>query len=310
MSNKVTSKTSKPKICVSFSGGRTSAVMTKLCIEQYRETHDIVVIFANTGQEHPNTLDFVKACDEAFGWNVVWVEGVVNPVKRKGITSKVVTYETGCRDGSIFEDLASKYGLPMKGYGNCTRDLKEYPIKHYLKTIGWKKGSYWTCIGIRADEMDRVSANRIKNKWMYPLVDAGWTKEDVKAECRSWSFDLDLKGEHYGNCTWCWKKSLRKLMTIAKEDPAQFNVPMKLDLLYRFHGAQKFVDGKAIHPNGRRMFREMRSTGDIIHLARTMDFEAYEDDDTKAQLFSSAQYDVFLDTGSACGESCEIGADD
>lgn len=299
-----------PILVNSFSGGRTSAVMTKLSNEQHASTHRIINIFANTGQEHPNTLEFVHACDKAFGWNLVWVEAVVNPIYRKGITSVVVNYETACRDGSIFEDLCEKYGLPMQGYSNCTRDLKERPIRHYLKSIGLKRKDYWITIGIRADEMDRISVNRIKNRWIYPLADAGWTKGDVKAECVKWDFDLDLKGEHYGNCVWCWKKSLRKLMTIAKEDPSQFRLPMKLDLKYRFNGAQKVVDGKAIHPNGRRMFREMRSTGDIIHLARTLDFTPYEDDESQAQMFSTADYDLFLDTGSACGESCEIGADD
>lgn len=32
----------KPRLAISFSGGRTSAVMTKLCLERYRESHDIV----------------------------------------------------------------------------------------------------------------------------------------------------------------------------------------------------------------------------------------------------------------------------
>ena len=44
-------------------------------------------------------------------------------------------------------------------------------------------------------------------------------------------------------------------------------------------------------------------------MARTRDFEPYSDID-QTQMFSSASYDVELDTGSACGESCEIGADE
>jgi len=51
------------------------------------------------------------------------------------------------------------------------------------------------------------------------------------------------------------------------------------------------------------------TTVDIIEMARTKDFEPYVDID-QTQMFSQANYDVFLDTGSACGESCEIGADD
>ena len=64
----------KPKLAISFSGGRTSAVMTKLCVEKFKDTHDIAIIFANTGCEHENTLDFVNKCDKHFGWGVVWIE--------------------------------------------------------------------------------------------------------------------------------------------------------------------------------------------------------------------------------------------
>ena len=61
--------------------------------------------------------------------------------------------------------------------------------------------------------------------------------------------------------------------------------------------------------NKRVFFRQDRSALDIVELARTMDFEPYKDID-QMQMFSEANYDVFLDTGSACGESCEIGADE
>lgn len=293
----------KPKLAISFSGGRTSAVMTKLCVEKFKDSHDIAITFANTGCEHENTLKFVDQCDKHFGWNVVWIEAVVNPERGKGIRHKVVTYETAARDGEPLEADFAKHGLPGPGWLHCTRDTKELPIKDYLKSLGWKWGEFWIAIGIRSDEMDRVSQNREKLKFVYPLVDAGWTKEDVKAECISWPFDLDLKGEHYGNCTWCWKKSLRKHMTLALESPEVFDFPRRMEEKYSHITAPN-------DPNmSRQMFRKNMTTVDIIEMARITDFEPYVDID-QSQLFSQANYDVFLDTGSACGESCEIGADD
>jgi hypothetical protein len=188
---------------------------------------------------------------------------------------------------------------------HCTRDTKELPIKDYLKSVlGWKWGEFWIAIGIRADEMDRVSQNREKLKFVYPLVDAGWAKEDVKQECASWPFDLDLKGEHYGNCTWCWKKSLRKHLTLAKESPEVFDFPRRMEKKYSNITAPN-------DPNSsRQMFRGNMTTVDIIEMARTKDFEPYADVDQLDFGFSPPSYDVFLDTGSACGESCEIGADE
>ena len=277
--------------------------MTKLCVEKFKDTHDIAITFANTGSEHENTLKFVDQCDKHFGWNVVWIEAVVNTERGKGIRHKVVTYETAARDGEPLEADFAKHGLPGPGWLHCTRDTKELPIKDYLKSLGWKWGEFWIAIGIRSDEMDRVSQNREKLKFVYPLVDAGWTKEDVKAECMSWPFDLDLKGEHYGNCTWCWKKSLRKHMTLALESPEVFDFPRRMEEKYSHITTTN-------DPNmSRQMFRKNMTTVDIIEMARTTDFEPYVDID-QSQLFSQANYDVFLDTGSACGESCEIGADE
>ena len=295
----------KPKLAISFSGGRTSAVMTKLCVDKFSETHDIAITFANTGCEHDNTLKFVDQCDKHFGWNVVWVEAVVDPVKGNGIRHKVVTFETASRNGEPFESYVAKYGLPGPTHPQCTSRLKEEVMYDQRRSMGWKKGSYWTAIGIRFDEMDRMSESKIEKQFVYPLVDAGWTKEDVKTECAKWPFDLDLKGEHYGNCTWCFKKSLRKLLTLAVDDEDIFAFPKMLEGKY-----QLVRDGDYDRDGEHKIFRKHMSTVDIIEMARTKDFEPYADIDQLDFGFSPPSYDVFLDTGSACGESCEIGADE
>jgi hypothetical protein len=295
---------SKPRLAISFSGGRTSAVMTKLCVDKFSETHDIAITFANTGCEHDNTLKFVDQCDKHFGWGVVWVEATVNSEKGKGIRHKVVDYESASREGEPFEAYIAKYGLCGPTHPQCTSRLKEEVMYDHRRSMGWKKGTYWTAIGIRGDEMDRISENRIERKFVYPLADAGWTKEDVKQECASWPFDLELKGEHYGNCTWCWKKSMRKLLTIAKEDPSVFDFPLRMEKKYQvIRESDKDRDGK------HKIFRKHTSTQDLLDMAQKLDFEPYRDID-QTQMFSQANYDVFLDTGSACGESCEIGADE
>jgi len=302
MSNEI----EKPKLAISFSGGRTSAVMTKLCVEKFKDTHDIAIVFANTGSEHPNTLKFVDDCDKHFGWNVAWIEAVVNPKKGEGVRHKIVSLETATRNGEPFEDVIAKYGIPNQGLNHCTRNLKVEPIRSYLRDhLGWVKKDYWTAIGIRADEIDRVSENRLKIKYLYPLVDAGWTKEDVKRECSSWPFDLDLKGEHYGNCVWCWKKSMRKLLTLAKDDPSIFDFATRMEEKYPTTNAQEGREDEH-----RVFFRGHRSAVDIVEMARTKNFEPYVDIDQLDFGFIQPNYDVFLDTGSACGESCEIGADD
>ena len=295
---------SKQKLAISFSGGRTSAVMTKLCVEKFSDTHDIAITFANTGCEHENTLKFVDQCDKHFGWNVVWVEAVVNPEKGKGIRHKVVCYETAARYGEPFEAYIAKYGLPGPTHPQCTSRLKEEVMYDHRRTMGWKKGTYWTAIGIRADEMDRISSKRLEHKFVYPLADAGWRKEDVKAECALWPFDLELEGEHYGNCVWCWKKSLRKLSTLAQDDPSIFEFPRHLEKTY-----QNVRPGDESRDTEFKMFYGQKNTLDILKLAKDGNFDRYRDVDQLNMGFFKPSYDVFLDTGSSCGESCEIGAD-
>src|ERR1700693_4621625 len=57
---------------VSFSGGETSAYMTHWLLKQ-KPYDEYLVVFANTGQENEATLEFVRQCDEHFGFHTVWI---------------------------------------------------------------------------------------------------------------------------------------------------------------------------------------------------------------------------------------------
>ena len=271
--------------------------MTKMLVEKHRDTHELSVTFANTGQEHPATLNFIQECDERFNLGVVWLEAEVDMTKGVGIRHKVVDYYTASRDGKPFWDYIAKYGIPNVGSPQCTSRLKEDVMNHYRHhLLGWKKGSFDTAIGIRADEAHRMSVRASESRFIYPLVDAGYSKEKVVEEVRSWGFDLNLPGEHYGNCVWCWKKSLRKLLTVAKKNPEFFDFPSRAE--------KKFCTFKAKSEEGKRLFfRGHKSTEDILALSR-QPFEEFHD------KFAPKSDDDPLDYGVGCGESCEIGSDE
>lgn len=55
-------------LLISFSGGRTSAFMTKFIIEHYGKNADTHILFANTGKENEETLVFVNECSKR--WNM------------------------------------------------------------------------------------------------------------------------------------------------------------------------------------------------------------------------------------------------
>lgn len=288
----------KPRIAISFSGGRTSAVMTKLLLERYADTHQLLVTFANTGQEHPATLDFVRLCDERLGFGTVWLEAVVSMEKGEGVRHRVVDFHTASRDGRPFRDYIAKYGIPNMGSPQCTTRLKENVLDSYRRSVGWKTKQYDTAIGIRADEASRVSARAAEARFIYPLVELGYTKERVIEEVRTWGFDLTIP-EHYGNCTWCWKKSYRKLLTLAVETPHVFDFPRAMEMEFQHFKCNPAVTS----PDGRRLFfRKHKSVDDI-----------FEDAKKPFQLFTDKhhiEYDENLDFGVGCGESCEIGSDE
>ncbi len=201
-----------------FSGGRTSAFMGKMLKEhpKYKD-FDKVFLFANTGKELPETLDFINKCDKDWGLNIVWLEANVVYEKGVGTNFKVVDYETANRKGKPFEDMLKKYPLPNNMASNCTRELKLAPINKYVKSLGYKE--VYTAMGIRYDERHRESNTAKENNIIYPLI------YDIKVDnkfIRDWwerqPFDLKLK-DYEGNCDLCFKKSLKKRLTIIKERP-------------------------------------------------------------------------------------------
>ncbi len=168
----------KKKVLVSISGGATSAMMAYLIKKAYGHIYELIFVFANTSREKEKTLVFLDKVDKLFNLGVVWVEAVVHHGKRKACTHKIVTFETACRNGEVFEEVIKKYGIPNSGFKHCTRELKRNPIKSYAKSIGWKK--YTIAIGYRADEPKRLDWEKARkeDQW-YILAELGVKKSQM-----------------------------------------------------------------------------------------------------------------------------------
>lgn len=286
------------RLLISFSGGETSALMTKLIHERWRNRYaEIVTVFANTSQENEEALEFVQQCDDAFGWNVVWIEAVTHQQRGKGVTARIVDFNSACRDGSVFEAMIQKHGIPGPGFVHCTRELKERAITAYVRSLGWEAGSYDTAIGIRVDEIDRMNSKAEEKRLVYPLV-RPWprTKPDVNSHWEHQPFRLKLKG-YRGNCRTCWKKSLRKHLTIMTETPEDYDFFERMERMYPMNGANPRNEEK-------RFFRDRLKVEDIRRLAAEGNFEPAEDD---AQIYRvDLLSGLDLDLGGACAESCEV----
>lgn len=308
------------RLAISFSGGETSAFMTQWLLSHARGRYDeIDVVYANTGQERDETLEFVDRCDRHFGFGLTWIEAVVHHGQRKSSTHKVVDHSTACRltqvEGQPFEEYVKKYGIPNPKFPQCTRELKTNPMKSHRASLGWEPRSYHTAIGIRNDEPDRVNWSHCVGSeeaglgpsygLIYPLVPSlnwihvprGMTKPQINAFWRDMPFRLQLKG-YEGNCAWCWKKSLRKHLTLLQQKPELYDFPERMESKYRNVGPQ---DAERV------FFRENRDTAAMRELARSAVFTPAEDD---AQVYPDRELrGELLDVGGGCGESCEVYTD-
>lgn len=227
-------KNGRPVIHISFSGGRTSAYMTDWLISNFSHIYNFIVTFANTGLELEETLEFVRQCDEHKGFKTVWLEAVIHPQKRVGTTHKIVDFHSATRDGSVFEAMIQKFGIPNLVYKHCTRELKVRAMNSYLRSLGLQPSKVRTAIGIRADEAKRCSSNADAENLIYPLVlmhHRTVDKEFILDYWRKQSFDLQLE-EHNGNCVMCFEKSFSKLMKQVEEYPEALDFHIEMERKY------------------------------------------------------------------------------
>jgi hypothetical protein len=272
----------KQKYQISFSGGRTSAYMTKLLLDNWSVRYDFIVTFANTGLEHPKTLEFVHNCDVNFGFNTVWLEAVVHE-GRVACTHKIVDYATASRKGEPFEAVIQKYGIPNTAFPFCTRELKINPMNSYLRSLGLDYRTIPTAIGIRDDEKRRVSKTADATQIHYPLIDM-WPTD--KGEILDWwaeqSFDLGID-EFEGNCQGCYKKSSKKHFMQIERDASVYDFHRRMEQQYRSHGPQV---------GDRVFFRQNMDTNALFDL-----YNASKDAPTRSPR---------ADEDGGCSESCEV----
>ena len=242
----------EPPALISFSGGRTSGFMLKKIIDSYNGTlpENLYVVFANTGKEMPQTLDFVKDCAEKWDCKIHWLELEIaneRPVYR----TKKVNYETASRKGEPFEALIKRRKmLPNPVMRMCTQELKMNVMKRFMKEKGHKE---WTnVIGLRYDEPRRVAKQSRQNDsnvnaWdsVCPLYQDKITVKEILEFWRKNNFDLKLTSENgqttAGNCDLCYLKGTKTLTKIIKEKPdlADWWIAQekKIDATFRKNGS-------------------------------------------------------------------------
>ena len=209
--------------CISFSGGRTSGYMLWKILEAHGGTlpDDVLVCFANTGRETPETLEFIWECEERWGVHVNWLE------YRPTHGFEIVNINSASRDGEPFSALINHRGMVPNPVGRfCTVELKVRTMHRFLRSLGWTE---WTSVlGIRADEPRRVAklANQDygKHEEKYaPLAVAGIGVETVGQFWKGQPFDLKHPSENgrsrHTNCDLCFLKPADQILSLIREEP-------------------------------------------------------------------------------------------
>ena len=201
------------KKVVSFSGGRTSAYLCKLMKDLY---DDVDFIYMDTGMEHPKTYEFIKRVNKEFSLNLTCLKTKFNQTLGQANTYEVIDIESLCHDGNQFRQMMKKYGTPYNpGGAFCTDRLKLIPYSKYCNEKYGKK-SYITYLGIRTDEPKRLKP---KPYYEFMATISDFDKQDVLDWWLEQSFDLELSGEHLGNCVFCIKKGNNKIALAARDEP-------------------------------------------------------------------------------------------
>jgi 3'-phosphoadenosine 5'-phosphosulfate sulfotransferase (PAPS reductase)/FAD synthetase len=215
---------------VSFSGGRTSALMLFLILWAHggELPPGVFVCFANTGKEREETLRFLYECGLRWGVRIRIVEWR-RPDAAKGKRLppdqrfEEVGFNSAARNGEPFVALIENRGfLPNVATRFCTSDLKINTLDAFMRAQGFDRWS--NAVGLRADEMHRVFKQVERNKAarrstaIMPLAVAGITKQDVMAFWARQPFNLQLRG-YEGNCDLCFLKGERILRRLVRDNP-------------------------------------------------------------------------------------------
>lgn len=182
---------------IHFSGGKTSAYMT---IKYYQEGD--LVIFCDTGREHPKTYEFID-----------------NFEKNENIPIIKLKYNNADKPFEAYYQKGKYNNIPNRTMRKCTIELKIKTARRYLVSLGYTK--YNQIIGFRYDEDLRVK--RYKSDWKkvttnFPLYDDKIDKYLVNKFWDNKNYNLEIPSI-LGNCDLCFMKGKNAILSILAVYP-------------------------------------------------------------------------------------------
>ena len=230
---------------ISFSGGKDSTAMLLLAIE--RETDNLSAVFADTGNEHEQTYNYVRYIEQATGVPIRWVKADFSRQiagKREFVLTKWASKWGAPQEaidraaaalaptGNPFLDMCIWKGrFPSTKVAFCSEELKRNPIIDQVQKPLLETGNVISWQGVRRNEsLNRrflterelkMTAENGNELWNYrPILD--WTADDCFEMHRKHSIKhnpLYEQGMGRVGCMPCINARKDELNEIAKRFP-------------------------------------------------------------------------------------------
>ncbi len=227
---------------VSISGGKDSLATALLAFET-KPNESIRLVFADTGNEHPLTLEYIDYLEGALGKKIDRVQAdfrgdmerkkkyIMANWGKEGVPDKIIERAIDMLNnptGNPFLDLCLMKGtFPSRKIKFCTTELKVLPITEYLMDIVDQERAWvWSWLGVRADESPA-------RRWLHEWEDKGgnigiyrpilrWTAGDVFEAARAANIKpnpLYMQGMNRVGCMPCILARKDELAEIARRFP-------------------------------------------------------------------------------------------
>lgn len=191
-----------------FSCGATSAVACKLALAKWDGPS--VVVYCDTGGEHPDNARFMRDASK-------WLEHFI-------FTLKSDQYES---IWDVFEK--TRYLAGVKG-ARCTAEMKK-KVRQKFEDLGNDIQVFGFDIAER-ERANRFRENNPEVDCMFPLIDAGMSKQDCLDELMKAGIEIPTMyklGYKNNNCIACVKGGAGYFNKIRVDFPEAFNRMAKLE---------------------------------------------------------------------------------
>ena len=193
--------------------------------EKYKD-YNKAYVFANTGMERPETIEFLKKIRQVWGIPLTLIEGTYSNVMNVAVGYKIVHWPNLDMEAKVFEGCIMHMnkgtfdGLPNQEAPYCSERMKTIPCNKFANDI-FNGEKFIRAIGFRREDMPkRISWPEIKEdkNRIFPLLTDFYEPIGL-LELNAWwniqPFQLGINSK-LGNCELCWKKSDKNLVEVIR----------------------------------------------------------------------------------------------